>query len=388
MITARKSILMLCSWFPNKVQPANGNFVEKHVRIIAKDHQVQVLQVEHDPQLTSGQENWVEQKQDQYHVLTIYFGSNGGRIQKLFSRLRFFQAGFQYLSQQAKTFDLVHVHVAMPAVLIARYWQLRYRVPFVMSCHASGFLSISPNQYPWWQRQLLVFASSTAHCIMPVSQALADAWLKNGSKAPISVIPNVVNTNLFRPASASPPYPPVRILHISNFHPQAKNVAGILRVAQRLVSAGFPFQLTIAGDGDLNTVKAYAKHLELPAEQVILQGALSEAQVADMMQSHHIFLLFSNYETQGVTLLEAQCCGLAVIGTRVGGIPEIIDQEWKGILVNASDEEALFEAIKEKAAVLVAAASKEKISRAAQKRYGEAGIGIAFNTVYQNILDS
>lgn len=43
--------------------------------------------------------------------------------------------------------------------------------------------------------------------------------------------------------------------------------------------------------------------------------------------------------------MEAVCCGLSVIATRVGGLPEIIDQAEKGTLIEAGDEDALFTAI-------------------------------------------
>ncbi len=63
------------------------------------------------------------------------------------------------------------------------------------------------------------------------------------------------------------------------------------------------------------------------------------------MQQHHLFVLFSNYETQGVTALEAIASGLPVIATRVGGLTEYIDRPDRGLLIDPKDEEALFQAI-------------------------------------------
>ena len=54
--------------------------------------------------------------------------------------------------------------------------------------------------------------------------------------------------------------------------------------------------------------------------------------------------MFSHYENMPVVIAEAFSCGLPVIATHVGGIPEIVN-ETNGILVNAKDEETLFNAI-------------------------------------------
>ncbi|MGH1437636.1 MAG: glycosyltransferase, partial [Lewinella sp.] len=70
--------------------------------------------------------------------------------------------------------------------------------------------------------------------------------------------------------------------------------------------------------------------MQLSRQHYSLMGTLREEEVAQQMQSHHVFILFSNYETQGVTLLEALCCGMQVIGTKVGGIPEIIETAQAG----------------------------------------------------------
>ncbi|MEO0727392.1 MAG: glycosyltransferase [Bacteroidota bacterium] len=345
MPSQRPHILAICSWFPNRVQPTNGNFVERHLRLLEEDITLGILQVEYDPALPNGESLTTQSADASFDVTTIYFGSTASRSGRLWQRLRWFQSGIKDYIQQNGTPDLIHVHVAMPAVLVAYWIQLRLGIPYVLSCHSSGFLPISSRQYPWWQRWLLTRAANSAKMVCPVSQALAKAWQQNGLRASIQVIPNVVDTEVFYPANDPIPTPPLRLLHISNFAPEAKNVYGILRVAARLKQTGFPFTLTIAGDGDLRTVEDYAQQLGLDDRHLQLQGVLSGEQVATYMRSHHCFILFSNYETQGITAMEAVCCGLSVIATRVGGLPEIIDQAEKGTLIEAGDEDALFTAI-------------------------------------------
>ncbi len=307
--------------------------------------QLGVLQVEYDPSLSNGQVLIEQNEAASYDLTTIYYGSTASRLRRLWQRLRWFQLGIKEYIRQNGMPDLIHVHVAMPAVLVAYWMQLRQDIPFVLSCHSSGFLSISPRQYPWWQRWLLIYAANKAKVVCPVSQALAEAWQQNGLRVPIQVIPNVVDTKVFYPLKDKPTTSPLRLLHISNFAPQAKNVNGILRVAARLKQAEFPFLLTIAGDGDLAMVQTYAQQLGLDDQHLQLRGTISKEEVAEHMRSHHCFILFSNYETQGVTAMEAVCCGLPVIATNVGGLPEIIDRPERGMLIEAGDEDALLNAI-------------------------------------------
>jgi glycosyltransferase involved in cell wall biosynthesis len=372
---------MLCSWYPNRVQPTNGNFVEKHVRLVATSHHVTVLQVEHDPSLKNGQIQWVNSEENGYQMLTVYFGWRFGKLIKLLFRLLLFWKAFLRLRQQGETFDLVHVHVAMPGVLLGYLWKKCYQLPFLLSCHASGFLSVNPTPYPFFKQKMLVWAANAAERVCPVSRALQLALQERGLTAPVTVIPNVVNTQLFQPPAKRQGYSTIRLLHISNFDPIAKNVKGILRVASTLAKEGFPFHLTIAGDGDLVRVQEYAEAIQLSKQHYSLLGTLSEQEVAQQMQAHHAFILFSNYETQGVTLLEALCCGMQVIGTTVGGIPEIIETAQAGLLVSPGDEFALSSAIKS----LPPSVDNSQTARLAQAHYGQTAVLEQLQKVYASI---
>ena len=389
MTSRFRNILMFSSWFPNRVQATNGNFVEKHIRLIARSYPVTVFQVEYDPNLPFASQEWVETQQDNYHLLTIYFGNTFGKIGRLLYRLFLSWRAFVYL-KKVKTFDLLHVHIAMPGAILGCFLDKIYKIPFVLSCHSSGFLSYNPRAYPRWQRRFLMFCANKAIAVFPVSEALEEALRSNGLDTNctcIIIIPNVVNTKIFTRSISGHSFDdtPLRILHISNFHPQAKNVEGILRVAKKLEIKGFPFLLSIAGDGDLDRIKAYGKSLGVSNKLVHFHGTLQEKEVAEMMQNHHVFLLFSNYETQGVTLLEAQCMGMPIIATNIGGIPEIVYHAWMGELVEPKDEEALCHAI-ETFSSHIAIRTQKKILEDARWRYSEEGVDEKFKTVYLEIF--
>ena len=87
-----------------------------------------------------------------------------------------------------------------------------------------------------------------------------------------------------------------------------------------------------------------AKDDGLLDEQVFFEAAVPYAQVAKEMQRSSALLLFSRFENLPCVMLEALCCGLPVISSRVGGIAEVINDS-NGILVESDDVPALADAM-------------------------------------------
>ena len=119
--------------------------------------------------------------------------------------------------------------------------------------------------------------------------------------------------------------------------------------AIHLLSNKFPnIEYHIVGDGPRKSeLSDLAAQLNL-SDKVIFHGFLTGRKLIDIFDIAHIFLLPSinnkdGYlvETQGVVLQEAQASGIPVIGSRTGGIPDVIDHMRTGILFDDSDFETL-----------------------------------------------
>jgi glycosyltransferase involved in cell wall biosynthesis len=100
------------------------------------------------------------------------------------------------------------------------------------------------------------------------------------------------------------------------------------------------------------------------------------------MQESDAFVLFSHSENQPVVLLEAQCVGLPCIGTRVGGIADIITDGQNGYLIPAGDEEELAAAMGRVVSRRNSFDRKQIATRAAA-RYGEEAVSRALEEVYR-----
>jgi glycosyltransferase involved in cell wall biosynthesis len=172
---------------------------------------------------------------------------------------------------------------------------------------------------------------------------LGNAMKEAGVKTEMKVIPNVVNTDLFKPAAKSSTGKK-KILHVSTLNEQQKNISGMMRVIKKLSESRNDFELEIISEYDYSEAARYAESIGLKKELIRFKGLQPLEEVARSMQQAAVFVLFSNEENLPCVLLESVSCGTPVISTNVGGISEWINEE-TGILINKGDENALLLAL-------------------------------------------
>jgi glycosyltransferase involved in cell wall biosynthesis len=148
------------------------------------------------------------------------------------------------------------------------------------------------------------------------------------SPARIKVIPNFVDTSLFRPMENIEREKGL-VCFVGRLSPQ-KNVEMLFEAANRLENV----KLLIIGDGELrDKLKEMAQQLHLDVE---FHQSVPNSQLPVYLNRAQAFVLPSHYEGCPKTLLEAMSCGLPVIGTDVEGIREIIRNGENGILCEKS----------------------------------------------------
>jgi glycosyltransferase involved in cell wall biosynthesis len=143
-----------------------------------------------------------------------------------------------------------------------------------------------------------------------------------GLKNKISIIPNYVNTELFKPSDNFTKE--FDILFIGRITHQ-KNVQGLLEALKDLNIKAF-----IIGDGDLK--KGLIEQYGNLDGRVVWQDAIPHNDLPNTMNRCLIYILLSFYEGHTKTLIEAMAAGMPVIGTDVPGIREIIENRKNGML--------------------------------------------------------
>jgi glycosyltransferase involved in cell wall biosynthesis len=290
----------------------------------------------------------------------------------------------QYISQHGKP-DIVHVQVPIRAGIIALWLKRRYHIPYVVTEHWAIYNNEAEDAYPkrnllfkYYTKKILVNAAA----FLPVSNHLGKAVQQMVSVIPYTPIPNVADTNFFNDASKKDNGNIFRFIHVSTLKYQ-KNPEGILRAYAKFYKQ-YPFtQLVIVGEPCARLAQ-YAKAVGIPRTNISFSGFISYKQVADILKQSHAMIMFSRFENLPCVVIEALCCGVPVISTHVGGIPEIINKS-NGILINNEDEDALYKAM-EQLYSTYESYDRKAIAKSAQQKFSYATVGEQIREVYNKII--
>lgn len=181
---------------------------------------------------------------------------------------------------------------------------------------------------------------------VPVSADL-HTWLRTEVGIPEAknqLIANGVDTVRFTPGPApTGPFVIGTVGRLQAVKDQAALVEAFIRLRALAPAEAARLRLVIVGCGPLRAALAQQVADAGISDQVLLAGARSD--IADLMRTFSVFALPSIAEGMPVTLLEAMACGLPVVASRVGGIPELVLENNTGLLVPPADPQALAEAL-------------------------------------------
>jgi glycosyltransferase involved in cell wall biosynthesis len=192
---------------------------------------------------------------------------------------------------------------------------------------------------PAWVRSLTRLAMAHASVVAAVSATAAEEAEMLGARH-VRVIPNCVDTELFRPAraAAGPAREPL-VATVCNMDRQACALKGldlIVDAFAQLVNGGVAARLAIIGalgDGS-EAVLERARALGVGG-RVECPGAMANTEVARWFRRAAVFVTASCYETFGVAAAEAMASGLPVVASRVPGLTEVVGDA--GLLVASRD---------------------------------------------------
>ncbi len=126
-------------------------------------------------------------------------------------------------------------------------------------------------------------------------------------------------------------------MHISNFRP-VKRIGAVVDVFAR-VRAQMPATLVLVGDGpELEPARQRLHSLGLDGD---VEYAGERLDIVDVLSQADVFLLPSATESFGLAALEAMACEVPVVASRVGGLPEVIDDGVTGFLHAPDDIEGM-----------------------------------------------
>ena len=382
----KPNILFISSWYPNKFEPTNGNFIERHAQAAAKKTNVSALHVLAHPSITKTTIDI--QTINGIYTVYVYYPKKKtipfiGKFFDLIKKIKAYKTGYKQILKHTGKPDIIHSNITYPNSIFAWYMKKTQGIPYLITENWTIYLPVNRHRLTFSIKYISKIIANNADYITPVSEDLEKAMKSLGFKSKYKIVPNVVNTGLFTPKN--PNNAKKQILHVSTLKDDHKNVSGILETIKELSTERKDFTLKIVGDGDLQPHIEYARKLGLPESLVTFEGEKTIEEIAKLMQQSDLFLLFSNYENLPCVIIEAISSGIPVVSSDVGGISEMLDDE-TGILVPPKDKNSLKNALNR---VLdnINRYNRDKMHQKAVNRYSEEVIGQTFLDIYNEILN-
>lgn len=232
--------------------------------------------------------------------------------------------------------DVIHAHWWLPAG-----WLVAGRgVPFVVTCHGTDVRLLDT----WPFRSLARRVLTAAGAVTTVSKFLADDVTRHAGPLPrpVVVAPMPIDLEAFASGQGTPKAVPPRILYAGNLV-AAKGVDVLIQALALLAARGVACRLRILGEGPARAdLEALGRSLGV-ADRIDWSGFVPQDRMPAEYGAATVTVLTSRGKAEGLglTLVEALCAGSAIVGTPVGGIPEVILDERTGLLARDGDADHL-----------------------------------------------
>jgi N-acetyl-alpha-D-glucosaminyl L-malate synthase BshA len=240
--------------------------------------------------------------------------------------------------------ELLHVHYAIPfavAGYLAQQMMGEGAPKLVTTLHGTDITLVGQDRTFF---DITRFGIERSNGVTAVSEFLKRMTVEEFQvRTPIQAIPNFVDLSVYSPNRAyrdrsafARPGEKI-LLHISNFRP-VKRVMDVVRIMER-VNREVPAVLLMLGEGpERASAQALARRLNIHDRVRFLGTQESVEEIAGIAD---VFLLPSELESFGLSALEAMACGVPVVGSDAGGLPEVVKHTETGFLLPVGDVEGM-----------------------------------------------
>jgi N-acetyl-alpha-D-glucosaminyl L-malate synthase BshA len=236
--------------------------------------------------------------------------------------------------------DLLHVHYAIPhsisAILARESIKAHRRLPVITTLHGTDITLVGADRS---YLPITKYALEQSDGVTAISNYLKQATIEHFAFDRIEVIPNFVCPDEYKPkidcdlrAALSPNDEPIMV-HVSNFRPVKRPVDCVEILARVLKKTRA--RLVMVGDGsELTNCVHRARCLGI-SDNCVFVG--KQPNIVDYLCASDVLLLPSEQESFGLAALEAMAVQVPVIASRVGGLPEVVDDGETGFLSPVGD---------------------------------------------------
>jgi glycosyltransferase involved in cell wall biosynthesis len=379
-----KHILFISSWYPSPEKKSHGIFFKRHAEAAAILNQVSAIHIYGGNKYKID----VQKEQEVFTILGTYKKVQHNipviaHLQKIWRSLQCFKDCYKTLIQKQSSPDLLLLNVIFPAGIFVLWLHFFKKIPYIIQEQWSGYYPEDGNYKGFFIKKISSLCVKNARAILVVSDKLEQSMRNHGLQNTYIKIGNVVDTNLFKPKSLQD-IAPFKFIHVSTVNDKEKNITGMIEAAYLMSRKNISFRLDIIGDSpERQNFEALAQQYKLLNRVIFFHGFQLPSMVASMMAEAHCFILNSNYEGLPCVLLEAMSCGIPVIATKVGAVPEIINYK-QGILIDVNQSNDLARAMEDMISGYKNYDAKE-IRALVQRKYSYPALAAEFDAIFNSI---
>ncbi len=316
MSKAKKHILLLSSWYPSRISPFLGNFIQRFAQLIATKYQVSVIYTIADESISEFE--IVDSNIGNLREIIVYHPKGKSFLQKLLYQIM----AFNKAANKVQDVDIIHANVIFTKGLQFLLAKRKYKRPLLLLEHASYYRKEKREDRSIYEKLILFLIKRKIDHLAVVSELLKKDIVVDFPSKSISILPYHLELSLFEPKKQmkeiSDSEKPTQFIHVSTLDEAVKDPKGILDACKVLVNGGQTnFHLTIISDEPYSKWETYLYSKKI-TEYVTFKGPLAWNELVPFYQNSDAFILFSKYETFSIVLAEAWACGLPVITTPVG----------------------------------------------------------------------
>jgi glycosyltransferase involved in cell wall biosynthesis len=322
------NVCMLSNEFPPSIGGVQTHVYELSRALVAQGHAVHVVTRLREPGLPRNEDlEGIEVHREPLPDVHLFYD---WYLRRTVKRL-----------QHEVGFDLLHVHGMRPL-----HAAVSTGLPVVFTNHTSSFLR-RMEQGGSQKRRMLRHLAGVQLVIAP-SEELVQRTADTGYPGPLRFISNGVDVDRFCPGQSALRQrlgiPESAFVAVLARRLVEKNGVLYLARALSMIRAG-DFHLVVAGDGaDRGRFEELVARSAMQ-DRVHMLGAVDNTQMPEVFRCADLAILPSLMEATSIAGLEAMACGLPVVGTRVGGIPVIVEDGTNGLLVEPRSDAELAAAI-------------------------------------------
>lgn len=372
------NILYFTTWFPNKDNNHSGIFILEHAKAcksVGINVKVIFISITHSSKLF--QKTYKEYIVDGIKVYKYEIKSLIWKWVYINPFLWRYIGKWVFLKKVKPDFqpDIIHSHVTFPALIIGDNIAKKFNIPQVLTEHWSGLHNyLTKNIFSFLARNAYKRVSK----IIVVSDFLKTQLKQEISNSNIETIPNIVSDDFqFIPFCTN--RNEISFTCIGNWKlPKRLDlIIGSLNTFAGQIKK--TIKLNVIGNGrQLNDIRGFNFSSYLKVE---FYGNKTRTGIKEIFKDTDYFIHASNYETFSIVVAEALKCGIPVIASKAGAIPEIIDKDC-GILVQNSIE-AFNQGLQE---LISKSWDRNQIAKKFETKYSYTRIGEMHKAIYQKIL--